>query len=71
MDQGRLTNIQAMSRPDDIWPEVWSNMSKNSQPQEKQGKPRLNAARQLRRLHNIDTEDQEFDVDMKTHENRT
>ena len=29
--QGRLTRKQATTRPGNIWPEEWSNMSENSQ----------------------------------------
>ena len=32
----RLTKLQATSRPDFLWPEMWSKMSKSAQRQEKQ-----------------------------------
>ena len=33
---GRLTKIQTSSRPEDIWPEIWSSMSEKDQQKEKQ-----------------------------------
>ena len=50
----RLTKIQATSRPEYVWPEVWSNMSKTSQHKEKQHgaeeTPKLDNALELRYL---------------------
>ena len=51
MGQGRLSNIQATSGPDNLWPEVWSNMSQTISAKSKAGmgeKRRLEAACQLR-----------------------
>ena len=33
---GRLTNRQATSSPDHLWPEIWRSMSRNSKMKEKQ-----------------------------------
>ena len=33
---GRLTKIQATTRPENLWPEVWSKMGKAAQKKEKQ-----------------------------------
>ena len=46
----RLAKIQATSRPENTWPEIWSGMSKKSQHEEKQDlaeKPKLDNARRL------------------------
>ena len=32
-----LTKVQATSRPDDLWPEVWSNLSERSQNKKQNG----------------------------------
>ena len=48
----RLTNIQTTSRPDTLWPEVWTKIGKAAQNREKQEwakeKPKLDNARKLR-----------------------
>ena len=50
--QERRTKIQATARPDSLWPELWSGMSKAAQKKEKQEwameKPKLDNARKLR-----------------------
>ena len=60
----RLTQIQATSRPDYLWLEVWSNMSKAAQRKEKKywaiQKPKLDNACQLRGIYQIDPDDMEF-----------
>ena len=61
----RFTTIQTSSRPDEIWPEVWSNVSKQSQSEEggqwDTDKPKLDAARRLRGIYYIDSDNKEFD----------
>ena len=46
----KLTNTQASSKPEDIWPEVWSNTSKQFQQKEKtvrsKERPKLDKARE-------------------------
>ena len=55
--QGRLTKKQVTTRPGNIWPEEWSNMSKGSQRKTKnewvERKPKLEAARDQRRIYSI------------------
>ena len=59
-----MTKRQATSRADHLWPEIWKDMSKNSQQQEKKNwaidKPKLDNARRLRGIWFIDPEDIEF-----------
>ena len=49
----RLTKIQATTRPDYLWPETWSGMSKAAQKKKKQQwateKPKLDNARNTER----------------------
>ena len=65
----RLTHIQTTSRPDGVWPEVWSNMSRNSQREARKQrgseKPKLDVARRLRRIYCIASDDQDFDTVIK------
>ena len=65
----RLTKIQA--RPDYLWLEIWSVMSKAAQKKEKREwateKPELDNARRLRGIYFIDPEDGEC---KKSHEKR-
>ena len=60
----RLTKIQATTRPDHRWPEIWSRMSKACQREEQQQwaieKPKLDNARKLRGICFIDLDDGEF-----------
>ena len=60
----RVTKRQATSRPDHLWPELWSGMSKNAKLREKHKwaieKPKLDNARRLRGIYFIDPEDMEF-----------
>ena len=50
--QGGLTKVQTISRPDHVWPELWTKIGKAAQNREKQEwkneKPRLDNARRLR-----------------------
>ena len=64
-----LTHIHATTRPDHLWPEVWSGKSKTAQRREKQQwaieKPKLDDARKLRDIFVIDPKDVEFKATMK------
>ena len=59
----RLTKIQATTRPENFWPEVWSKMGEAAQKKEKQEwaneKPKLDNARKLRGIYFIDPVDGE------------
>ena len=65
----RLTNVQATSRPDCLWPEGWFKMFKCSQQRERRHwafeKPKLDNARKLRGVYYIDPDDMEFTDTMK------
>ena len=54
MVDGRLTKTQVTPRPETIWPEVWTSMSKCVQKKAKEQwdtvKPKIQAARQKRTL---------------------
>ena len=60
----RLTKRQATSRPDHLWPELWTKLGRNAKLREKQKwaieKPKLDNARILRGIYFIDPEDKEF-----------
>ena len=59
----RLTKRQATSRPDHVWPELWTKLGRNAQLKERQKwsheKPKLDDARRLRGIYFIDPEDTE------------
>ena len=67
--EGRLTRKQTTSRPDTLWPEIWTDMSDASKRKVKQKwtieKPKLDNARKLRGIHFIDLDDGEFKDVMK------
>ena len=60
----RLTKRQATSRPDHLWPELWTKLGRNAILKEKQEgsneKPKLDNAGRLRGIYFIDLEDKEF-----------
>ena len=60
---GRLTKRQTTSRPDHLWPKVWTKLGRNAKLREKQKwsieKPKLDNARRLRGIYFIDPEDKE------------
>ena len=60
----RLTNVQATSRPDNVFPDVWTKIGKATQKREQQEwaneKPKLDNARRLRRIYFIDPGDEEY-----------
>ena len=66
----RLTKIQATTRPENLWPEVWSKMGKAAQKKEKQEwaneKPKLDDARKLGGIYFIDPEDGEYKGSIKS-----
>ena len=66
---GTLTRKQTTSRPDNLWPEMWKQMSDASKREEKQKwaveKSKLDNARRLRGFYFIDSEDKEFNLTMK------
>ena len=57
----RLTKIQATTRPENLWPEVWFKMGKAAQKKEKlewaNEAPKLDNARKLKGVYFIDPED--------------
>ena len=65
----RPTRIPATSRPDHLWPEIRSGLSKAAQRREKQQwaveKPKLDNARKLRGIYFIDLDEIEFLETMK------
>ena len=64
MVRERLTKRQATSRPDHLWPELWTKLARNAKLREKQKwaieKPKLDNARRLRGIHFVDPEGKEF-----------
>ena len=60
----RLTKIQAPTRPENVWPEVWTKIGKTAQHREKQelqnGKPKFDNARRLRGIYFTDPDDQDY-----------
>ena len=60
----RLTKRQATSRPDHLWPELWTKLARNAKLREKHKwsieKPKLDNSRRLRGIYFIDPEDKEF-----------
>ena len=65
----RLTKIQATTRPDFLWPEIWIGISKAVKKQEKQAwaveKPKLDNARKLKGIYFVDPEDEEYKETIK------
>ena len=65
----RLTKIQATTRPDYLWLEAWSSMSKAAHKKEKQEwaieKTKLDNARRLRGIYFTDPEDGEYKESFK------
>ena len=57
----RLTKVPTTTRPDHVWPEVWTNLSNAAKMREIQAcaieKPRLENARKMRGIHFIDPGD--------------
>ena len=65
----RLTKVQTTTRPDHVWPEVWTKIGKAAQNREKQDwkneKPKLDNARRLRGIYFIDPDDQDYKETLK------
>ena len=65
----RLTRKQLTSRPDHLWPELWTELERNDKLKEKQKwsneKPKLDNARRLRGIYFIDPVDKEFKETIK------
>ena len=65
----RLTRKPTTSRPDNVWPEIWKDMSDASKRKEKQKwsieKPKLANARRVRGIYFVDPADEEFKEIMK------
>ena len=60
----RLTQIRTTTRPDYVWPEVWTKTGKAAQNREKQEwakeKPKFDNVRKLRGIYFIDPDDKEY-----------
>ena len=60
----RLTREQITSRPDHLWPGLWTKLRRNAELKERQkwsnAKPKLDNAQKLRGIYFIDPEDKEF-----------
>ena len=69
MVQGRLAKIQGTTRPDNVWPEVWTKIGKATDKREEQEwvneKPKLDNARRLGGICFIDPEDGEYEETIK------
>ena len=67
--RGEMTRKQLTSRPDHLWPELWTKLGRNAQLKERQKwsheKPKLDNARKLRGIYFIDPEDKEFKETIK------
>ena len=65
----KLTREQLTSRPDHLWPELWTSMGKHAKLKEKEKwsneKIHLENARKLRGIYFIDPEDEEFKETIK------
>ena len=70
----RLTRRQLTSRPDHLWPELWTKLGRTAQLKERHKwsheKPKLDNARKLRRIYFIDPEDKEFEETIKNARNK-
>ena len=65
----RLTRKQLTSRPDYLWPELWTKLGRNAKLKERQKssheKPQIDNVRKLRGIYFIDPEDKEFKETIK------
>ena len=65
----RWTKVLTTTRPDHVWPEVWTQIGKAAQNREKQEwkneKPKLGNARRLRGIYFIDPDDQDYKETLK------
>ena len=68
----KLTNIQLTTRPDHVWPEVWTKIGKAGQNRElAEEKPKLDKARRLRGIYFIDPEDEKIQGSSQKCEKKT
>ena len=61
----RLTKIQTTTRPDHVWPEIWTKIGNAAQNRKKKQewakeKPKLDNARKLRGIYFIDPDDRKY-----------
>ena len=65
----RLTKVQTTTRPDYVWPGVWTKIGKAAQNREKhkwaREKPKLDNAGRLRGIYFIDPDDQDYKETLK------
>ena len=65
----RLTKVQTTTRPDHVWPEVWTEICKAAQHREnkngKNEKPKFDNAPRLRGIYIIDPNDQDYKETLK------
>ena len=65
----RRTRKQIASRPDNVWPDMWKHLYDAAKKKAKQRwaveKPKLDNARQLRRIYFIEPNDEEFKLTVK------
>ena len=59
---GELTKVQTTTRPDHVWPEVWTKIGEQEWKNEK---PKLDNARRLRGIYFIDPDDQDYKETLK------
>ena len=59
-----LTKVQTTTRPDHVWPEVWTKNGKAAQNREKQEwakeKPKARQCSKIERVYLIDPDDEEY-----------
>ena len=71
----RLTKFQATTRPDHVWPEVWTKIGKAAQNREKQERSKEEATTRqcskTERIYIIDPDDEEYKEILKKREENT
>ena len=71
----RLTKSQTTTRPDHVWPEVWTNIGGAAQNREKhelsKEQPKLENARRLRGIYFIDLDDRGYKETLKNARRKT
>ena len=69
MVRGEINEKQLTSRPDHLWPELWTKLGRKAKLKEKHKwsdeEPKLDNARRLRGIYFIDPEDKEFKETIK------
>ena len=65
----RLTKVQTTTRPDHVWPELWTKIGKAAQNREKtewkNEMPKLDNARRVRGIYFVDPDDEEYKEHLK------